>query len=182
MKVLSDSFGREFSYLRLSVTEVCNFRCLYCLPNGYKKTSASKTELSLVEIRRLVCAFSEMGFSKVRLTGGEPMVRRDLVDIAQCVSETEGITKLALTTNGFRLAQSARNLKESGVNFLNVSVDSLDREQFRRITGQDKLLDVLRGIEAALDLGFTSVKINAVLLAGMNVAEVDRLIRWTKDA
>ena len=182
MEPLSDSYGRNFSYLRLSITEVCNFKCVYCLPNGYKKPAHSSSELSVDEIRCLVAAFSEMGFRKVRLTGGEPMVRRDLYDIARCISEIDGIEKLALTTNGFRLVKGARKLKESGVNYLNVSVDSLMREQFREITGKDKLLDVLKGIEAALDLGFESIKINAVLLRDRNIDAVNRLIEWTRQA
>lgn len=182
METLSDSYGRVFSYLRLSVTEACNFRCMYCLPDGYKKSPLSASELSIDEICCLVDAFSELGFRKIRLTGGEPMVRRDICQIARRISEIDGIETLALTTNGFRLARDARKLRESGVKFLNVSVDSLVREQFQKITGQDKLLDVLKGIEAALELDFAAIKINSVLLHGVNIEQVDRLIGWTKDA
>lgn len=159
-----DNFGRSFHYLRLSVDDACNFRCAYCLPNGFQKTTEEPT-LSVAEIRRLVAAFSELGFWKVRLTGGEPTTRRDIVEIAASIK----VKRLALSTNGYRLAELARPLKAAGVHAVNVSVDSLHREQFEKITGRDMLDQVLAGVDAALSAGL-EVKINAVLLKDLDVA------------
>ncbi len=136
--MLKDSFGRKFPYLRLSVTEVCNFRCTYCLPNGYQKTE--RDFLTLPEIRRLAAVFAELGIHKIRLTGGEPTVRRDLTKIAHAVSTIPDIHTVALTTNGYNLKENAKAYFNAGINALNVSVDSLDPARFHAITGQDKLL------------------------------------------
>lgn len=180
MDEVSDSFGRRFHYLRLSVTDACNFRCVYCLPNGYKKVASADGPLSLIEIRNLVSGFAAMGFWKVRLTGGEPTLRRDIVEIAHEVSSTPGVLKVALSTNGYRLAQLARSLRTAGVDALNVSVDSLDPARFRKITGQDRLQDVLEGIDAAFGAGFKSVKVNVVLLKDMNDFDLEAYLEWIK--
>lgn len=183
MRELVDSFGRRFHYLRLSVTDVCNFRCVYCLPKGYQKTSSSEEPpLSVGEIRNLVGAFSELGFSKVRLTGGEPTVRQDIVEIAREVAGISGIRKVGLSTNGYRLARMARPLAEAGVTALNVSVDSLDPVRFRQITGQDKLREVLDGVDAAFDAGIAQIKINAVLMRGLNDGDLELFMDWARRA
>ena len=174
-----DSFGRSFSYLRLSVTEACNFRCLYCLPEGYQK-SAGDPPLSIAEIRRLARGFVSMGFWKFRLTGGEATTRRDIVEIASAVAEIPGVRKLCLSTNGYRLLELARPLKEAGVCSINVSVDSLIPERFARITGQDRLPAILSGIRLALDLGLET-KINVVMLQGLNDAEISDFLSWTRN-
>lgn len=178
---LSDSFDRKFVYLRLSVTDRCNFRCIYCLPNGYQGPIAPEPELSIEETRRLVLAFSKLGVSKVRLTGGEPTVRRDIVELVQTVAATPGIKKVGITTNGYRLKELAYPLKNAGVTSLNVSVDSLNQDRFKEITGTPRFSDVTQGLDHALSLGFESVKINAVLLRGTNEDELSQFIAWVKE-
>ena len=176
--MLKDSFGRKFPYLRLSVTEVCNFRCTYCLPNGYQKTD--RDFLTLPEITRLATAFAELGTHKIRLTGGEPTVRKDLTQIARAVSSISGIRTVALTTNGYNLKENARAFRDAGINALNVSVDSLNSERFHAITGQDKLAHVLEGIEAAKTVGFTNIKINSVLLKEVTDHTLPEFLSWIK--
>lgn len=160
---LTDGFGRRFRYLRLSVTEVCNFRCTYCLPDGWRKTGPLAF-LTPDEISRLVGAFAELGLTKVRLTGGEPTVRRDFADIVARISTTPGVEKVAVTTNGWNLVQHIGSWQAAGLTHLNVSLDSLDPEAFARITGQDRLGRVLAGVDTALSLDLRAVKVNAVLL------------------
>jgi cyclic pyranopterin phosphate synthase len=166
--IIADRFGRQFSYLRLSITDACNFRCGYCLPNGYKKPEDSVEPLTLPEITRLVTVFAELGTTKIRLTGGEPTLRRDLLEIVKAIKKINGIQKIALSTNGFRLKEMALTLKEVGVQALNISVDTLNPEKFEEITGKNYLPQILEGIEKALDLGFEKIKLNAVLLGGKN--------------
>ncbi len=179
MKTLEDDFGRRFPYLRLSVTDVCNFRCGYCLPDGYKKTGDFKF-LSGEEIARLVSAFADLGVEKIRLTGGEPTLRHDLVDIAASISRIPGIRTIAMTTNGYCLKAKAESFFAAGVNALNVSVDSLQPEKFHAITGHDKLDHVLAGIEAARRAGFRNIKINTVLLKGINDGDLPEFLDWVK--
>lgn len=162
-QTLADGFGRRFHYLRLSVTEVCNFRCTYCLPDGWKK-SGPLSFLAVDEVSRLIGAFSDLGLSKVRLTGGEPTVRRDIGDLIAAAAATPGVGKVALTTNGWNLHKHAAAWRAAGLTHLNVSVDSLDTETFARITGRDRLPEVLAGIDGALAGGYAAVKLNAVLL------------------
>ena len=181
MFALQDTFERKFAYLRLSVTEACNFRCVYCLPNGLSRQPEPENYLSVPEIRRLVSAFSGMGFWKIRITGGEPTLRVDILEIAKSVAEVPGVTRVALSTNAYRLKKIARDLKSAGVTHLNVSLDSLDRETFHEITGFDKLSDVLSGIETALGLGFAGVKVNAVLMKGRNDEALSTFQEWIRD-
>lgn len=162
-QTLADGFGRRFHYLRLSVTEVCNFRCTYCLPDGWKKT-APLSFLRTDEVGRLVAAFSDLGLSKVRLTGGEPTVRKDIEGLIEIAASTPGVGKVAMTTNGWNLHKHAAAWRSAGLTHLNVSVDSLDAETFAAITGRDRLPDVLAGIDGCLDIGYAAVKLNAVLL------------------
>lgn len=176
--MLKDSFGRKFPYLRLSVTEVCNFRCTYCLPNGYQKTD--RDFLTLPEITRLATAFAELGTHKIRLTGGEPTVRRDLTDISHAISAVPGIRTVALTTNGYNLRENAKAFRDAGINALNVSIDSLDAARFHAITGQDKLVHVLEGVEAAKAAGFTNIKINSVLLQEVTDYMLPGFLAWIK--
>ena len=156
-------FGQRFRYLRLSVTEVCNFRCTYCLPEGYRK-SETVNFLSVDEAARLVSAFAGLGVGKVRLTGGEPTVRRDLTKLISRIAIQPGIDKVALTTNGWNLRRNVAEWSRAGLTHLNVSIDSLDRSVFAAITGHDRLPDVLAGLDVAQDLPLKSVKVNAVLL------------------
>lgn len=176
---LIDAHGRTFRYLRLSVTDACNFRCEYCLPNGFE-AKEKEPELTLNEIKNLVSAFAARGFEKVRITGGEPTVRRDLVEIVRMVALTPGVRKVALSTNGTRLKELARPLREAGVSAINISVDSLNPETFRSVTGHDRLNEILSGIDAALSEGIASVKLNAVLLAGRNDKDLPRFLDFVK--
>jgi len=178
MKVLKDSFGRKFPYLRLSVTEVCNFRCTYCLPNGYQKTD--RDFLTLPETLRLAAAFADLGTHKIRLTGGEPTVRSDLIDIARAISAIPDIRTVAITTNGYNLKENAKAFFDAGINALNVSVDSLDPKRFHAITGHDKLEHVLDGIETAKAAGFTKIKVNSVLLKEVTDQTLPDFLAWIK--
>lgn len=169
---LVDGYGRSFHYLRLSVEDACNFRCRYCLPSGYHRTEA-EDPLSVAEIRRLVRAFAGLGFWKVRLTGGEPTVRADILEIAAAAAGTAGVRRVALSTNGYRLAGLAADLKQAGVAAVNVSVDSLDPARFAEAAGRDALAMALAGVERCLELGLET-KINAVLMKGINDGELPR--------
>lgn len=180
MEKLTDEFGRRFSYLRLSVTDACNFKCLYCLPQGYQP-SFDDAPLSVDEIRRLVAAFAELGVWKVRLTGGEPLVRPDIVEIAQTLHQIPGIRSVALSTNGYRLAKIAGALKDAGVSALNISIDSLDPATFTQIVGMPLLPRLLEGIDRALELDFPQVKVNTVLLRGLNDLELDTFIAFVRE-
>lgn len=172
------------SYLRLSITDVCNFRCQYCLPAGYGGTSYKqprKQFLSNDEIRRLLTAFAELGMRKLRLTGGEPTIRQDFTEIATTAAAIPGIRKLAFSTNGYRLYKHAAEWRRTGLSAVNVSVDSLDPETFHRVTGHDRLCEVLTGVEAAVEAGFEQVKINAVLLRGINDECLDDFLNWIRE-
>lgn len=177
-ETLEDRFGRRFAYLRLSITDVCNFRCEYCLPDGYQGTPHGF--LSRDEIRRLVGYFAAIGIRKLRLTGGEPLVRRDVLDIVREAAAAPGIERLAMTTNGYRLGDLARPLREAGLDAINVSLDSLDADNFERITGDKRHAQVMQGIDAALAAGFERVKINTVLLRGLNDFEVGDFIDYVR--
>lgn len=176
---LIDSFARRFTYLRLSLTEKCNFRCSYCLPNG-SECFSTQQDLTLAEVRRLVTAFARLGTRKVRLTGGEPSLRRDLCEIIRTVKHIDGIESVALTTNGFRLEQDVTDWRAAGLDALNVSVDSLQPESFRLITGSGKLPGILRGLEKAQQLGFRQLKINSVLLRDLNHRELDNFLEFVR--
>lgn len=179
MRALRDSHDRHFQYLRLSLTEVCNFCCSYCLPDGYKPSCAD-SQLNENEIVHLLQAFSELGIRKVRLTGGEPTVRTDLVSIVQKISQMEGIDKVALTTNAYRLQQLAAPLFEAGLTNLNVSMDSLQEDKFQKITGKPLLKSVLAGVQKAIAVGIPVVKINTVLLKDLNDDELPGFIEFTR--
>jgi len=174
MNVLEDSFGRKFPYIRLSISDVCNFKCGYCLPDGYKiDKSDNRTFINIEEIGRLTRALSELGVSKIRLTGGEPTVRKDFFEIIKIIKENSGIKKTVITTNGYRLDKIANDIKNSGLDGINISIDSLNAETFKKITSHDRLEEILRGIKNLQKLNFKNIKINAVLLKGVNDSEKD---------
>ncbi len=177
---ITDSFGRSFPYLRLSITDVCNFRCTYCLPDGYTKTGDSPF-MTKGEILRLVKAFVGLGVWKIRLTGGEPTVRKDFLDIVSAINEVPEVRKLVFTTNGYKLPERAQSYFDAGLRAINISVDSLSSDQFKKITGHDRLNDVLEGIQASFDAGFETVKLNTVLLKGLNDQELDNFIEFVSD-
>jgi cyclic pyranopterin phosphate synthase len=173
MAHLKDNFGRSFPYFRISITDVCNFKCGYCLPNGYQKSENKKEFLSLEEIKRIGKALSELGVCKIRLTGGEPTVRNDFVEIIENLKSLPGINKVVFTTNGYNLKNIAKSVVNAKIDGINVSIDSLDREKFKFITGKDKLEDILIGLKALQELNFKNIKVNAVLLKGVNDSEQD---------
>ena len=177
---LADRYGRHFPYVRLSVTPACNFRCSYCLPHGYHAETGAAGPLSLEEITRLLRGFAELGMHKLRITGGEPSVRRNLTDVLRAAVAVPGVKKLAMTTNGTLLSRRLHEWMDAGLNAINVSVDSLDRAAFARITGHDRLDDILRGVEMALAAGL-SMKLNAVLLRGVNDDELPRWLDYLRD-
>lgn len=173
---LVDGFGRRFSYLRLSLTDRCNFRCTYCLPQGFVKQKGLPAELSPDEFRRAVSGFSRLGLRKVRLTGGEPTVRPDFTEIANGLSSIESVERIAMTTNGYRLAERAAEWHGAGIDAVNVSIDTLDPEGFARLTGHDRLSEVIAGVDAAIDAGYSAVKINSVLLRDLESTGWDKVL------
>ena len=174
MQILKDSFGRTFPYIRLSITDVCNFKCGYCLPNGYQvDKSDNRKFLHLEEIKQLSKVFSKLGVQKIRLTGGEPTVRKDFFEIIKILKNEAGIKKVVITTNGYHLDDKAKLLVDSGLDGINISIDSLDKKTFKTITGHDKLPEILRGIQNLQDLNFDNIKVNAVLLNNINASEKD---------
>ncbi len=177
--MLQDKLGRQFHYLRLSITDVCNFKCTYCLPDGYQ-CDTSREFLSVDEIRRLVAAFAELGTSKIRITGGEPALRKDLTEIIKVCKSTPGIKQVAMTTNGFNLENKVSEWTQAGLDALNVSIDSLKPEVFKLITGHDKLTSILRGLAKAEALGLNSIKVNTVLMQQYNASQFDEYLNWLK--
>ena len=171
-----DSYGRDINYLRVSVTKRCNLNCSYC---GAKNEAGE--ELTPLQIEKIVRVFAACGITKVRLTGGEPLVRQDIVEIAKSIAGTEGIKKLAITTNGVFLKQYASELKKAGVTAINISLDTTDREQFRAITGYDGLQKVFEGIDECERVGLSPIRLNAVLTKGKNENQAESLISIAKD-
>lgn len=171
---MKDNFGREINYLRVSVTQRCNLNCIYC---GSEKPDTD--EMTVKEIKKAVSAFAKLGITKVRLTGGEPLVRNDIADIASEIKKIDGIKKLVITTNGVGLYEKAKMLKSAGVDAINVSLDSLDREKYKHLTGRDVLDEVLKGIYFASEI--MPVRVNSVLIRGENDKEAKDLIYLAKD-
>jgi cyclic pyranopterin phosphate synthase len=172
MTGILDSFGRNINYLRISVTDRCNLRCLYCMPPEGVPQMSHNEILSYEEIRTVVRAAAELGINKIRLTGGEPLVRADLPELVKMLSQVEGIEELSLTTNGAVLKKHALELKKAGLSRINVSLDTLKPDKFRYVTRLGELKTVLEGIEAAKKAGFDPVKINTVVMRGINDDEI----------
>lgn len=172
---LLDRFGRTIEYVRLSVTDRCDLRCSYCMPKGYRAFQEPDQWLSFEEIERVMGAFARLGVQRIRLTGGEPLVRRNLPQLAARLSRLPGITDLSLSTNATRLAKVARALYGAGVSRINVSLDSLRPERYRQIT-QGRLDKVLAGLTAAKQAGFSPIKINMVVMRGINDDEVEDMV------
>ncbi len=175
---LVDQFQRRISYLRLSVTDRCDLRCSYCMPE--RQTFLPRAEvLSLEELHDLALGFIARGITKIRLTGGEPLVRRDMIELVQALGRQlgQGLEELTMTTNATRLAEFAKPIRAAGIKRVNISLDTLDRETFAKLARRDSLPQVLAGIAAAKEAGLT-VKINTVALKGINEAELPDLIAW----
>ena len=168
---LIDKFGRRVDYIRLSVTDRCDFRCVYCMTEDMTFLPRDQI-LSLEELYRVAKVFTELGVKKIRLTGGEPMVRSDVMSLIEKLGALPGLEELLLTTNGAQLEKYAIPLKAAGVNRINISIDSLDAERFKRISRVGKLDKVLAGIEAASAAGFERIRLNSVVMRGYNEDEV----------
>ncbi|MDO8927020.1 MAG: GTP 3',8-cyclase MoaA [Sideroxyarcus sp.] len=169
---MQDRFGRSIDYLRISVTDRCDLRCTYCMPQGFHDFEEPKDWLNFDEIERVVAAFARLGTSKIRITGGEPLLRRDLAGLTARLARTAGISDLSLSTNATQLAQHAHALKVAGITRLNVSLDSLCAERIHNITRRDALQSILDGLLVARVAGFQPIKINMVVMAGVNEDEV----------
>ncbi len=177
---MNDSFGRQVDYLRISITDRCNERCLYCMPEGYKGWEHTLDHLTADEIIRVVRVATSLGFRKFRLTGGEPLVRRDILEIVRAIGKIPGVEVIGLSTNATKLAALAKPLREAGICTVNVSLDALDPQVYRRVTGGD-VNTVIAGIRAALGSGFERVKLNCVLMRGVNEQEIWPLVLFAAE-
>ena len=175
--VLVDNFGRTVNYVRISVTDRCDFRCVYCMDEEMQFVPRAKL-LSLEEIGVIARAFTELGVGKIRITGGEPLIRRNIIKLFRDIGQLDGLDELVLTTNGSQLPKLAGELKDAGVKRINISLDSLDPDKFRRLTRVGELDKVLAGIDAALATGFEKIKINSVILKNRNDDEVTDLVEF----
>lgn len=179
---LVDPFGREITYLRISVTDRCNLKCSYCMPADAFHVDRDEV-LSFEEIDRLVRVAVSLGWRKVRLTGGEPLVRKNCLDLVRMIGDqkSEGLEELVMTSNGILLSRYARDLKKAGLDRVNISLDTLKADRFKKITGYDKFAEVLAGIEAALEAGLTPVKLNTVLINGVTEDEFFDFVDLAKE-
>lgn len=176
--MLSDRFGRTIDYLRVSVTDRCDLRCSYCIPKGFKGFEEPANWLRFDEIERVVAAFARLGTRRFRLTGGEPLLRRDLPQLVGTLAALPGVEDLSLTSNGTQLASLAAPLKAAGLQRLNISLDSLRRDCVASISGSDSLDKVLSGLAAAKAAGFSNIKINMVPLAGVNDGDIESMLAY----
>jgi cyclic pyranopterin phosphate synthase len=179
--MLTDQFGRKITYLRVSVTDRCNLRCRYCMPAAGVPPKRHEDLLTFEEIAAVVAAGASFGITKVRLTGGEPLLRRGAVDLVRLLAAVPGVADLALTTNGLLLARHAAELKAAGLMRVNVSLDTLRADRFAAMTGSDDWRGVMAGIDAALAAGFAPVKLNVVAIRGYNDDEVADFVRFARD-
>lgn len=178
---MKDQFDREITYLRVSITDRCNLRCRYCMPaDGVCKVSHQEI-LRYEEILEIVAMAAELGVKKVRVTGGEPLVRLGCADLCAGISSIPGIQEVVITTNGILLEQQAEALHRAGVKRVNVSLDTMNPEKYRSITGGGDIQRVLRGIEAARKVGMTPIKINTVLMGGFNDGEIPEFVEMTRE-
>lgn len=178
---MRDQFNREISYLRVSITDLCNLRCRYCMPDGVCQ-KRHEDILSFEEITEIVSAAAELGIKKVRITGGEPLVRKNCIELCRMVSEIPGIVEVDMTTNGILLGRYAKELKAAGVSRVNISLDTMDPEKYAAITGGGRLQDALEGIHSAFAVGLTPVKLNTVLIGGFNDNEIECFVELTRSA
>lgn len=177
MNTLVDRFGRRIEYLRLSVTDRCDLRCAYCIPEGFKGFEEPDHWLTFDEIERLIRLFADLGLKRLRLTGGEPLLRKNITDLCRRVAAIPGIEDLSISTNATQLAHMARDLKEAGVTRLNVSLDSLRPEGVERINGRPVLDKILAGLDAGRDAGFRPIKVNMVAMRE-NADEIDDIVAY----
>lgn len=180
LKKLVDNFGRVHNYIRISVTDRCNLRCVYCMPPEGLPFFPSERVLSQDEIVKLVENFAQMGVTSVRITGGEPLLRTDIVDIVRRVKAVPGIEDVAITTNGLYLTRKAEALKEAGLDRLNISLDTFKADRYKEITRGGNIKQVMAGINLASTLGFKRIKLNAVLIKGQNDDEIIDFLNYSK--
>ena len=178
---LTDQFGRSIEYLRLSVTDRCDLRCQYCMPEGFKDFGEPEDWLTFDEIERVVRVFGELGTKRIRITGGEPLVRRNLPELAARLTLLPGIEDLSLSSNATRMQKQALPLKKAGISRINISLDTLRADRFKEITGGGKLEKVINGLLAAKEAGFHPVKINMVVMRGVNDDEVEEMVQFCID-
>ncbi|MCS0627937.1 GTP 3',8-cyclase MoaA [Telluria mixta] len=181
MGTLIDRFGRHIDYLRLSVTDRCDLRCQYCMPEGFKGFEEPAHWLTFDEIERLVSIFAQLGISRVRLTGGEPLLRKGLPELAARLAKLPELHDISLSTNGTQLVKHGAALRSAGVQRLNVSLDTLQAERFHQICGRPVFDDVLAGLAHARQLGFDPIKINMVAMKGVNDDEIDDMVSFCMD-
>ncbi|HEY9868377.1 MAG TPA: GTP 3',8-cyclase MoaA [Candidatus Obscuribacterales bacterium] len=179
--MLIDRFGRKHTYLRISVTDRCNLRCQYCMPQEGIEWKPREEILTFEEIERVARVFVELGITKIRLTGGEPLVRKNLVRLVEALASMPGLETLAMTTNGVLLKDKAHALRQAGLTALNVSLDSLRRERFELIAKRDDHANVMAGIYSALECGFDPLKLNVVVMAGVNDDEILDFVEFVRD-
>ena len=176
-----DNFGRKINYLRISLTDRCNLRCIYCMPETGINNMISHDEiLSLEEFYEIIKIFVELGIDKIRFTGGEPLVRKNMIDLIRKTSKLDDVKDISLTTNGLLLKSMAKDLKDAGLNRVNISLDTLDKEKYASITRGGDLNAVLEAIDEAIKVGLTPIKINTVLMGGFNDDEIRNLVQLTK--
>ena len=175
-----DNYGRDINYLRISVTDLCNLRCVYCMPEEGVCKIDHKDILTIEEIEEIATSAATLGINKVRLTGGEPLARKGILEIIDRVSTIPGIDEVGLTTNGTLLTKYAADLKKAGLTRVNISVDSFDPETYREITRGGDIENVIRGIDSAIEAGLTPIKLNAVLMGGVNDSLIKPLIALTE--
>jgi cyclic pyranopterin phosphate synthase len=176
-----DQFGRIFDYLRISVIEHCNLRCVYCMPEEGVNFVPRTELLTTDEIQRILKVLSKIGLRKVRFTGGEPLLRNDIVEIIKCAVKIDNIKSVHMTTNGILLGQMAEDLRLSGLYGLNVSLDTLDKDKFFKISRRQGIERVWDGFRKAIDLGFPSIKVNTVIMKGFNDTEIEQFAELTKN-
>lgn len=179
--MLVDQFGRKIDYVRISVTDRCDLRCTYCIPKGFKGFEVNKNWLTFDEIIRVVSAFSAMGTDHYRITGGEPLLRKNVAELIQRMKEIPTIKDISMTTNATQLEKHAKELKAAGLNRLNISLDSMNPLTVHQITGNDCINKVKNGIFAAKDAGFETIKINMVPMIGINDQDIDAMIQFCMD-
>lgn len=179
--VLSDAFGRDHTYLRISLVEQCNLRCRYCMPEDGLVWTPDEQLLTVDEIKRLARLFVAQGVTKIRLTGGEPLLRQGVEDIATYIGGLDGVATLGITTNGLLLAKKMERLQAAGVNLLNISLDTLRADRFESMTRRKGFDLVMKAIDSAIEKGFDPVKINCVVMRGVNDDELLDFVAWTRD-
>ncbi len=178
MSELIDPFGRKIEYLRLSVTDRCDLRCNYCMPVGFSDYEVPENWLSFEEVERVIKAFARLGVSSIRVTGGEPLLRKNLPDLISRLSQISGVDDISLSTNGTQLTKYSKDLKQAGLNRINVSLDSLDPNEFSEICGKNVLDKVLLGLDSAKQAGFSPIKINAVYSQKTPLSSAESLIEY----